>query len=115
VTGVVGFRPGRHTRTSLQVIRLADPGNAYTRARLAARHTIGQLTLAADVDGALFDNPINGRTVALQGQLTAKLGLPANFDVLVSGLAATDPLFTQRFEVLARLVYTFQLHTGGAR
>ena len=115
VTGVVGFRPGRNTRTSLQVIRLADPGNAYTRARLAARHSIGQLTLAADVDGALFDNPINGRTVALQGQLTAKLGLPANFDVLVSGLAATDPLFTQRFEVLARLVYTFQLHTGGAR
>ncbi len=115
VTGVVGFRPGRNTRTSLQVIRLADPANAYTRARLAGRHSIGQLTLALDLDGALFDNPINGRTAALQAQLTAKLGLPANFDVLVSGLAATDPLFTQRFEVLARLVYTFQLHTGGAR
>jgi hypothetical protein len=113
VQGQVGFRPGRGTRSSLQVIRLADPTNAYTRARIAVRQTVGNVTLSADVDGALFDNPINGRTTALQGQLTAKLALPANFDVLVSGLAATDPLFVQRFELLARVVYTFKLHTTG--
>lgn len=113
--GTFGYAPSRDARASFQVMRLALPSNAYTRARLAGRRTFGNVTLAADVDGALFDAPINGRTTSLQGTLTAKLALPANFDLLVSGLAATDPLFQQRFEVLARLVYTFRIHTEGAR
>jgi hypothetical protein len=109
-----GFRPGRDSMASLQVVRLSIPSNAYTRARLAGKQTFGKLLLSADIDAALFDTAINGRTSSLQGQLTAKLTLPANFDLLVSGLAATDPLFAQRYEVLARVVYTFR-YRGEAR
>lgn len=112
-SGQVGFRPSRDTRTTLQLVRLGLPSNAYSRARLAGRHTFNEkLTLVLDLDAALFDAPINGRTLSLQGQLTARLPLPANFELLVSGLAATDPLYKQRFEVLARVVYTFRYHSS---
>jgi hypothetical protein len=114
--GTVAFRPNRSSRASLQLVRLGLPTNAYSRARLAGQQTFGKLLLVADLDAALFDAPVNGHTTSLQGQLTARLQLPANFEFLVSGLAATDPLYKQRFEVMARLIYTFRLHTTeGAR
>jgi len=107
-----GFRPKRHTRTSLTVTRLGLPSNAYTRARLAGGHAVGKLDLSLDLDAAYFDKAVNGKNVSLQAQANARLPLPGSLDLVVSGLAATDPLFQQRFEVLARVIYTFNMHSS---
>ncbi len=108
------LRPARNTRASFQVARLGLPANGYTRARLAGGHTVGKLTLTADLDAAFLDGPINGNRHSLQGMVAARLPLPSNLDLVVSGLAATDPLFQQRFEVMGRLVYTFSTRSSEA-
>lgn len=115
VRGSIGWQPTRNASAQLQVVRLGLPSNAYTRGRLAGRYTFGQVMLVGDIDAALFDAPINGRTTTLQGQVTARVALGSNFELLLSGLAATDPLFAQRFEVLGRVVYTFRHHTETSR
>lgn len=115
VRAQVGYQPSRGSSATLSVVRFGLPTNAYTRGRIAGRVTFGQLMLIGDVDAALFDSPINGQVTTLQGQVTARVALGNNFDLLVSGLAATDPLFVQRYEVLGRIVYTFKHHTETSR
>jgi hypothetical protein len=115
VRGSIGYQPSRGASATLQVVRLGLQSNAYTRGRLAGRYTFGQVMLVGDLDAALFDAPINGHTTTLQGQVTARVAIGNNFELLLSGLAATDPLFAQRFEVLGRVVYTFRHHTETSR
>lgn len=108
------MRPLRSTRATLQAVRLGLPDNGYTRVRLAGGHTLGLLTLSLDLDGFFLDQPVNGVKQSYTVAATGRLALPANFDVVVSGLFATDPFFQQRWEVMGRLVYTFKISTRSA-
>lgn len=114
LSGMATVRPLRTTRATLQAVRLGLPENGYTRVRLAGGHTMGLLTLSLDLDGYFLDQPVNGVKQSFTVAATGRLALPLNFDVVVSGLYATDPFFQSRFEVIGRLVYTFHISTRSA-
>ena len=104
-------RPTKFTRATLEVVRLGLPDNGYSRLRLAGGASFGKLSLSLDLDGYLVDLPINGTRESFTASASARWALPWNFDVLVSGLYATDPFYQQRFEIIGRLIYTFKVST----
>ena len=114
VSGLASVRPLRNTRATLQAVRLGLPENGYTRVRLAGGQTLGMLTLSLDLDGYFLDQPVNGVKQSFTVAATGRMALPANFDVVLSGLYATDPFFQQRWEVMGRLVYTFRISSRSA-
>lgn len=109
--GQATLRPSYNTRATLEVVRLSLPDNGYSRLRLAGGTSIGKLALSLDLEGYLLDLPVNAVRKSFTASANARLPLPRGFDAVVSGLFATDPFYKTRFEVMARLIYTFTIRT----
>ncbi len=95
------------TTVNAQVRRLHIPDNGYWLARVAGRKTFGELSVSLDLEGYFLDQAVHGQTQSYSAMGNVFWRFAPAWQAGVSGFAAVTPTYESRFEVLAKLVYTF--------
>ncbi len=96
------------SNASLQFRRLSIPSNAFTQARLGARHVMPMgLGLAVDLETYVLDQAIRGKNLSFSSAITATWQLADAWMVGLTFFGATTPTFDGRYEVMAKLAYNF--------
>lgn len=102
------------TTATVEARWLRAPKNRYVGERLAASHRFfSRLTLAADLEGYQFAEPINGATTSMSAAVTGAYAVGPKWLAALTGTAGVTPLLERRFEVMAKLVYNFSTTTRG--
>lgn len=104
-TGRVTWRPDRRGAVGLEVSWLDARDNAYGYGRLFGSRQFGPVTAALDLQAMAFDQKVNGEKSSLLG--SASLGYPIarGLTATLAGSAGVTPLYQNRFDLLAKLVY----------
>lgn len=105
------YRPYRRpdTAMTLTVRRLQVPFNAFTQARVGARHRlVNGVGLSVDFDFYALDKPINGQHLSFSGSGSLTWNFAHAWSTAATVFAASTPTFESRYEVVAKLIYTFE-------
>jgi hypothetical protein len=104
-------RPPGRAGAELRALRM--PGDGYLHARL-----FGRLTTEAGSSGSLelslyaLDQPRAGQRLAGSATASWLFDLHANWRVVASARAATDPLYVRRFELMVRVAKDIFIERG---
>lgn len=104
-TGRLTWRPDRRGAVGLEISYLDAKEDAYGYARLFGSRQFGPLTAALDLQAMTFDPTVNGEKSSLLA--SASLGYPIarGLTATLAGSAGATPLYQNRFDLLAKLVY----------
>jgi hypothetical protein len=101
-------QPGRSTGASLttQVRRLSVPVNGYTQARVAGRTTLPVgLSVYADVDLYVLDQPIRGVTSSISASVGATHALTPHWLLGATLRLGSSPYYEQLTQGMVKLTY----------
>jgi hypothetical protein len=103
--GRVTWRPDRRGAVGLEISYLDATDNAYGYARAFGSRQFGPVTAALDLQAMAFDQKVNGEKSSLLA--SASLGYPIarGLTATLAGSAGVTPLYQNRFDLLAKLVY----------
>lgn len=92
---------------SVQLRRLDSGDNGYVQARLAGRKRLGELSLSLDLEALRLDRPVRGQDLSFSAAANASWRFAPAWLAGVTAFAATTPTFESRYELIAKLGYTF--------
>ena len=110
--GRVVFRWGEHYASSLgsEVRELHLQDNGYFATRLFGSQRVSCKVIASvDLGATFYQSDINGQSQSLSGQTTALYEIAPAWRGALTFLAQTTPLAAHEVDVLARLVYHFEV------
>ena len=103
--GRATWRPDRRGAVGAEVSYVDPKDNAYGYARLFGSRRFGAVTATLDLQAMRFDQLVNDQKSSYLG--SASLGYPIarGLTATVAGSAAVTPLYQNRFDLVAKLVY----------
>jgi hypothetical protein len=99
------FHPTSRSSVGAEVAYLDIPANKYVYGRIFGSLEVKRFTVAADLQDYSFDKQVNGEKNSFLGTLSLGYALGKGWSAAVAGAGGVTPYFSQRFDVLAKLVY----------
>lgn len=104
----VTYRLARRSSLGLTARLLAIPESGYVEARAFVRHALSSAaSLSAELDSVWLREAVNDARNALTARATGTYHLGGGFDAALSASVGQTPFYSARYELLARLGYTF--------
>ncbi len=99
------WHPTTHSSVGAELAYLDIPANKYYYGRLFGSLEVKRFTGTLDLQNYSFDQPVNGEKNSFLGTLTVGYALGSGWSAAVAGTGGVTPYYSERFDVLAKIVY----------
>jgi hypothetical protein len=99
------WRPTNHSSVGAELAYLDIPENKYVYGRVFGSLGMKRFTATLDLQDYSFDKPVNGEKNSFLGTLSVGYALGSGWSAAVAGTGGVTPYYSQRFDLLAKLVY----------